>query len=142
MNVSLQTHMDRLPAVEGLRYYLHDGAGAVRFVLHGTLAGGSVKELDQCWRTASSTLADRVLLVDISSLVAADEAGHALLQSWRDSGARFVANTTQGRGFLQSITGEPAPAPEQKPETGVYPFLKSLLLVELIVRVWRSITAT
>ena len=129
--------MDKRPA-EGLQYYLHDGAGALRFVLRGTLAGASVKELGQCWRTASSTLADRVLIVDISSLVATDEAGRALLQSWRDSGARLVANTTQGRRLLQSITGESAPAPEQKPERGIYPSLKSLLLVEFIVRVWRG----
>jgi hypothetical protein len=130
--------MNRRPAAEGLQYYLHDGAGAFRFVLHGALEGASVKELGQCWRTASSTLADRVLIVDISSLVATDEAGRALLQSWRDSGARLVANTPQGRRFLQSITGECAAAPEQKPETGIYPSLKSLLLIEFIVRAWRG----
>src|SRR5258707_9832629 len=137
MKASCSVSMDRRPA-EGLQYYLHDGAGALRFVLRGALAGASVKELGQCWRTASSTLADRVLIVDISSLLATDEAGRALLQSWRDSGARLVANTARGRRLRQSITGEPVPGPEPKPETGICPALKSLLPVDFIVRAWRG----
>jgi hypothetical protein len=127
-----------LVAAEGLQYYLHDGTGSFRFVLHGTLAGASVQELGHCWRTASSILADRVLIVDISSLIALDEAGRELLETWWTGGARLVASSTQGRRFLQSITGESDAASEQKPETGILAYLKSLLPLEFIARARRG----
>jgi hypothetical protein len=76
---------------DGFRYYIHDGARAFRFVLIGRLAGGHVRELAQCYRTASSILKDRAFVVDMTGLAGWDEEGQALIESWREGGAELVA---------------------------------------------------
>jgi hypothetical protein len=72
-------------------YRIHDGAAQFRFELEGPLASGDVAELDQCWRTAASTIGDKALVVDLTSLTAIDESGRQLLYRWRQAGAEFVA---------------------------------------------------
>lgn len=72
-------------------YRIHDGAAQFRFELHGALASGDVAELDQCWRTAASTIAGKALVVDLTSVTAIDESGRQLLNRWRQAGAEFVA---------------------------------------------------
>jgi hypothetical protein len=78
-------------AQEGFRYYIHDGARVFRFVLIGRLAGAHVRELAQCYRTASSILKDRTLVVDLNGLAGCDEEGRALIESWREGGAEVLA---------------------------------------------------
>jgi len=72
-------------------YRIHDGAAQFRFELEGALASGDVAELDQCWRTAASTIAGKTLVVDLTSLTAIDESGRQLLYRFRQAGAEFVA---------------------------------------------------
>ncbi|HVP00258.1 MAG TPA: hypothetical protein VMT15_19440 [Bryobacteraceae bacterium] len=84
----------------GLKYYMHDGPKALRFELSGSLAGLEVRRLDQAWRTASSTIGERILTVDVSLLTSADEEGHDLLARWRQAGALFVANSSASRMLL------------------------------------------
>jgi len=71
-------------------YRIHDGAAQFRFELEGALASGDVAELDQCWRTAASTIGGKALVVDVTSLTAIDESGRQLLDRWRQAGAEFV----------------------------------------------------
>jgi len=71
-------------------YRIHDGAAQFRFELEGALASGDVAELDQCWRTAASTIAGKTLVVDVTSLTAIDESGRQLLNRLRQAGAAFV----------------------------------------------------
>jgi hypothetical protein len=92
-----------------LRYYLHDGSSALRFKLSGFLAGAEVTELEQCWRTASSTLGSRNFLIDVSELAGADPAGCALIGLWKHSGARFMAKSEESRLFVESIVGQALP---------------------------------
>jgi len=72
-------------------YKIHDGAGQFRFELEGALTSGDVAELEQCWRTASSTIAGKALVVDLTALTAIDDSGRQLLNRWRQAGAGFVA---------------------------------------------------
>lgn len=81
----------RKGASDSWGYRIHDGAAQFRFELEGALASGDVAELDQCWRTAASTIAGKTLVVDLTSLTAIDESGRQLLARWRQAGAEFVA---------------------------------------------------
>src|SRR5437868_1849144 len=74
-------------------YYLHDQSSALRFQLSGKLAGAEVAALEQCRRTAWSTLGERNFLVDVSDLTTVDDAGRALLDGWSRDGAQFIATT-------------------------------------------------
>jgi hypothetical protein len=76
---------------ESFRYYIHDGARVFRFVLIGRLAGAHVRELEQCYRTASSILKDRSFVVDLNGLAGWDEEGRALIEGWREGGAEVLA---------------------------------------------------
>src|SRR5580658_9785239 len=51
-----------------LQYYMHDGPSAFRFELAGDLTNEAARRLDQDWRTASSVIGDRALIVDMTYL--------------------------------------------------------------------------
>src|SRR5271165_1671444 len=78
-------------ANQALQYYMHDGPAAFRFVLAGDLNGEGARRLDQDWRTASSVIGDRRLIVDMTSVTGVDEQGRALLAQWHVEGAEFIA---------------------------------------------------
>jgi len=81
----------RTRAADSWGYRIHDAAAQFRFELEGALASGDAAELDQCWRTAASTIAGKALVVDVTSLTAIDESGRKLLNRLRQAGAEFVA---------------------------------------------------
>jgi hypothetical protein len=51
---------------QALQYYMHDGSTAFRFELAGNLNDEGAHKLDQAWRTASSVIGDRRLIVDMT----------------------------------------------------------------------------
>jgi len=75
----------------GLAIYLHDGPAAFRFSLAGELSGEGVRNLEQAWRTASSIIGERPLVVDLGSLTGIDRAGRQLLAAWQAGGACMLA---------------------------------------------------
>jgi hypothetical protein len=91
----------------GLRFYMHDGPRAFRFELAGNLAGVEVGKLEQAWRTASSTMGDKTLAVDVTFLASADQKGRDLLFRWWRAGARLVATSAASKALVESITGVP-----------------------------------
>jgi hypothetical protein len=90
-----------------LIFYMHDGPSAFRFELSGTLAGREVGKLEQAWKTASSTLAGKILAIDLTFVTSLDEKGRDLLKRWQQMGARFIANSTVSRKLIESATGVP-----------------------------------
>src|SRR5260370_31842217 len=102
-------------------YYMHDGPAAFSFELAGTLSPDDAVELEQAWRTASSVIGDRILVVDLTFVTQIDEAGRDLLRRWRENGANFVGNSPTSRLLAESIIGAalptatPAPAPTYEP---------------------------
>lgn len=93
--------------IQPLQYYMHDGPSAFRFELSGELDHQGACRLERDWRTASSTLGGRRLVVDITFVTGVDQAGRALLVSWHRGGAHFVANREKARALAASILGEP-----------------------------------
>jgi len=90
-----------------LHYYMHDGPAAFRFELAGTLNHVEAAKLEQDWLTASSTIGDRKLIVDLSFVTGIDEAGRALLRRWYQIGAQFAATSPQSHKLVEAITGRP-----------------------------------
>jgi hypothetical protein len=98
-----------------LDYYIHDGSDAFRLKIIGDLCGPGVVSLDQAWRTASSVLRGRPLIIDLVSLGAADEYGRDLLMSWHRIGAKIIARSEGSRTLEETIIGVSIPmlAPKQ-----------------------------
>jgi hypothetical protein len=103
---------------EILSYYMHDGSAAFRFELAGSLLAEGARDLAQAWRTASSVIGGRDLIVDVTYLTEIDEAGRALLQQWHATGATLVAISPEARVRVQEMADCPvdlartAPSPK------------------------------
>jgi hypothetical protein len=101
--------MERKTTLSDFRYYMHDGVNAFSFELAGRLSNDAARQLQQAWRTASSVVGERTLIVDLSYVNAIDPLGRDLLRHWHSQGARLVANSPEARALLQSVTGECVP---------------------------------
>ena len=93
-----------------LRYYIHDGSAAFRFQLAGRLSDDGARDLEQAWRTASSTIGERPRVVDLSLVTGIDEFGRELLLKWHGEGATLVANRPEARELVGSIPGIALPS--------------------------------
>jgi len=98
--------MQTFVKTQALQYYMHDGPTAFRFELAGHLNREGACRLDQDWRTASSTLGERRLIVDMTFVTSVDEQARALLGRWHRDGARLIANSAASRALAESILGE------------------------------------
>ena len=90
-----------------MRYYMHDGPAAFRFELAGELDANDAATLEQDWRTASSTVKNRTLIIDMSFVTWIDEAVRSLFRRWYAEGAEFAASSKQSRELVESITEHP-----------------------------------
>jgi hypothetical protein len=91
-------------------FYIHDGAGSFPIEIEGNLVGNAAGQVDQAWRTASSTIGNRALVVSIGTLRAIDPFGCMLLQRLHEAGARFVAKAPLTGTLIRSIVGQPVGA--------------------------------
>jgi hypothetical protein len=57
------------------RYYMHDGSAAFSFELSGKLSDEAAGKLETAWRTASSVIGQRNLMVDLTYVTSIDAAG-------------------------------------------------------------------
>jgi ABC-type transporter Mla MlaB component len=96
-----------------MKYYMHDGPHAFRFELSGDLNRDAAIEIEQAWRTASSVIGDRMLIVDMTFVIDADATGRTLLARWHREGARLIAGSETARALAESIIGEPLPQSQQ-----------------------------
>jgi hypothetical protein len=111
-----------------LQYYMHDGPTAFRIELAGNLNDDGARRLDQDWRTASSAIGGRRLIVDMTFVTGVDEQGQALINRWHREGARFVASSKASRALAESILGEPLPkSSAATPDRTWLPFRTRLL---------------
>jgi ABC-type transporter Mla MlaB component len=86
---------EQIPGMTAMQIYQHDNSDAFRVRLIGQLSAQAAAELERCWRSASSILGSRPLIIDVSEVAGFDEAGIRLLIRLRDEGALFTA--TEGR---------------------------------------------
>src|SRR5229473_7706580 len=96
---------------DDLSYYLHDGSHAFRFQLRGRLSLETVRDLEQAWRTASSTIGERQVVFDISDLTTIEASGQNVLLRWRERGALLIASPADCRTRLQLMTNQPVGLP-------------------------------
>ena len=66
-------------------------------------------DLDQAWRTASSMIGDRALVVDMTFVTGAEREGRSLLARWYAEGAQLIARSKASRALAEAIVGEPLP---------------------------------
>jgi hypothetical protein len=90
-----------------MRYYMHDGPAAFRFELAGDLDTNDATRLEQEWRTASSIMGKRTLIIDLSFVTGIDEEVLSLFRRWYAEGAEFAANSRRSRDLVESITERP-----------------------------------
>ena len=122
---------------------MHDGPTAFRFELAGNLNHEDARRLDQAWRTASSVIGDRRLIVDMTFVTGVDERGRALITRWHREGARLIANSKASRALAESILGKPLPEPpinlgEATVSDRTWLPFRSSFLVRAVTLVWLS----
>lgn len=76
-----------------LKITIHDSAGELRLKLEGRLTGAWVRELELCWRTASSTTGGRRSVVDLAEVDFVDPAGEELLAHMHSHGVELRGDT-------------------------------------------------
>ncbi len=86
-----------------LKITLHDTAGEFRLKLEGRLAGAWVRELEQCWRTASSTTGGRRTVADLGDVDFVDPAGEELLARMHAGGVELVGETPLICAMLEQV---------------------------------------
>ena len=91
-----------------LKITLHDSATEFRLKLEGRLSGPWVHELEQCWKTASSTTHGRKTVLDLAEVDFVDPAGESLLAHMHSQGVELVAVTPLICALLQQICRAPA----------------------------------
>ena len=75
-----------------LRITVHDTTKQVTLKLEGSLTGSWVMELEDCWRTASSNPAARLLCLDLTEVDSVDSAGTYLLALLHNRGVQLIAS--------------------------------------------------
>jgi hypothetical protein len=92
---------------DDLSYYMHDGPTSFRFEIEGSLSGSVAMELEQSWRTASSVIGNRPLVIALGHVSRIDPCGRALLLAWHQAGAQFVAKSPLAKTLVGAILGQP-----------------------------------
>jgi hypothetical protein len=90
-----------------MQHYMHGGPAAFRFELAGDLNAGDAAKLEQEWRSASLTIGNRVLVVDLTFVTGIDQAARTLFRRWYACGAEFAASSKRSRELVESITERP-----------------------------------
>ena len=88
-----------------LRITVNDAPDGLGLKLEGKLGGVWVTELEECWRTATSSLGSRTLSVDLTGVDCVDAAGKYLLTLMHKAGARFVVSGCAMSALVQEISG-------------------------------------
>jgi hypothetical protein len=86
-----------------LTVYLHDGPDALRFRLIGELEGAGATDFGQSWKTASSTLRGRAVVIDLSDVSGIDGEGRSLLKRLAQNRAQFITASPLTETWISEI---------------------------------------
>ena len=89
-----------------LRITVQQGPSQVRLKLEGNLVGAWVTELEDCWRSAHSSLDNRSLCVDLSAVERVDRAGKYLLALLHRDGAHLEASGAVMTELVRALAGD------------------------------------
>lgn len=98
-----------------MKMYQHDTPRMFRFKLSGDLDDDAVRELEHAWQTATSVLAGKELVIDVSGVTALTAAGTKLLDRMQESGARLDAAATPQLVELARRVGVRTPTESPQP---------------------------
>jgi hypothetical protein len=87
-------------------FYIHDGSTSFRFEIEGSLTANEALQVDQAWRTASSVIGSRALVVVLGNITDIDPFGRELLARFHEADAQFVATSPAAETLVSSITGQ------------------------------------
>jgi anti-anti-sigma regulatory factor len=87
-----------------LNYYLHDESGEFRIQLSGHLSQVGARDLEQAWRTASSIVGGKSMIVDLTHVTSIDTSGCELLDKWHGDGAKLVVTSSEAKDRIQVMT--------------------------------------
>jgi hypothetical protein len=118
---------------DDFKYYMHDGPAAFSFEIAGRISDSAARELEQVWKTASSTADGLALIVDLSYVTQVDEAGRRLLGDWHDAGARLIAKRAPARTIVASITGQPCEGVAERARHQTWRPLLAFLSVAIVM---------
>src|SRR5262245_7581234 len=89
-----------------LRITVEPSPTVVRLKLEGNLGGGWVSELEDCWRSANSSLGGRPLCLDLTAVERVDRAGRYLLALVRCNGTQLIASGAVLTELVRSLEGD------------------------------------
>ena len=85
--------------------YIHDEAARLRLRITGDLDEQATKELASCWTTAASVVGSRTIVLDLTALTSAHEAGRRFLETLHQEGVEFLARSDFQSHLVAGITG-------------------------------------
>jgi len=92
-----------------LRITIHEERHAITLHLEGTLAGQSLRVLEECWQGTIARRGKSILRVDLTDVTFVDDAGEACLAAMHRQGARFVAVDCMTKAIIAEITRSSLP---------------------------------
>ena len=87
--------------------YIHDEADRLRLRVTGDLDDFATEELASCWKTASSVVGQRPLVVDLTGLYTAQASGRNLLETLHRQGVQFLTASEFQAELVAGVTGKP-----------------------------------
>jgi hypothetical protein len=114
---------------DDFNFFIHDLATSFRIELEGNLSRKAVMQIEQSWRTASSVIGDRTLVIFLGNVGSVDPEGHALIHKWHQAGARFVTKSLPARQLVSAITGQPVTSEIEGARNDDSAWLRTLALV-------------
>lgn len=85
--------------------YIHDEAAHLRLRVTGELDDASARELGFCFATAFSVVGSRTVVMDLTNLSAAGEAGRQILEALHGKGVNFLAKSQFQVDLVREVTG-------------------------------------
>jgi hypothetical protein len=87
-----------------LRITVHNDREAIRLKIEGRLMGAWVRELEGCWRQATTTQPPPRIIVELTDVSFVDGEGGELLKLMAASGAELIAVDVLMKAIVEEIT--------------------------------------
>jgi hypothetical protein len=91
--------------MNGLRFFIHNDADAVRFELAGSLGGVDVETVYQAWEREAWNDPLKPVIVNITFITEADQHGRALLVIMHRFGAQIIAKSSESSAIMTELVG-------------------------------------
>ncbi len=107
---------------------IHDSASEFRLAIRGGFTAADANQVEQCWRTAASTIGGKAFVVDLIGVALLDTVVTDLLARMHENGARFIAGGPETALAVAAITGRDPIQPVARTRTRLSAALACLLL--------------